>query len=228
MSLFEILLIFILPMRTLLTVFALMVVGGDRNAAAVEISFNREIRPLLSDACFACHGPDAAHREANLRLDLEASAKESAIVPGDAEASELIDRITSEDPDLVMPPPDSGKKLTPEEISRLTAWVRNGAPYEPYWAYQKPIGHSTPHTGSSWSDDPIDDFLLARQKVEGLVPAADADRPTLIRRLTLDLTGLPPTPQEVEAFVSDTRPTAYRRVVDRLLASPAYGERMAI
>ena len=195
---------------------------------ADEIRFNRDIRPILSDACFACHGPDEAHREADLRLDVESSAKSLAIVPGDPEASELIARITSDDADLLMPPSDSGKQLTPEQIAKLKRWVERGAPYEAYWAYQPPVQHPVPVTGSDWSKDPVDEFLLARQQLKGLQPSPDTDRRTLIRRLSLDLTGLPPTPEEVDAFVNDRRPTAYRRLVDRLLASPEYGERMAI
>lgn len=203
-------------------------VGRADAQADDEIRFNRDIRPILSDACFACHGPDAAHREAELRLDLESSAMESAIVPGDVDASELVARITSDDPDLLMPPPESGKRLTDKQIARLKEWVEQGAKYEPHWAYQKPVRHPIPQQLSTWSNDPIDDFLLAKQTEQGLQPAGDADKRTLIRRLTLDLTGLPPTPDEVEAFVGDSHPTAYRRLVDRLLASPAHGERMAI
>lgn len=206
----------------------LLVFCGAGSLAADEIRFNRDIRPILSDACFACHGPDEAHREADLRLDVESSAKSLAIVPGDPEASELIARITTDDEDLLMPPPDTGKQLTPDEISKLKRWVQSGAPYEAYWAYQPPVRHPIPATKSDWSKDPIDEFLLARQQREGMEPSPDADRRTLIRRLTLDLTGLPPTPEEVDAFVNDRRPTAYRRLVDRLLASPEFGERMAI
>jgi hypothetical protein len=193
-----------------------------------EPSFNRDIRPLLSDACFSCHGPDAAHREAGLRLDEESSAKESAIIPGDSRGSEMMLRITSDDPALRMPPPESGKALKPEDVERLAHWIDRGARYEPFWAYQRPIRHKIPMAGTSWPEDPIDDFLAAKQQQHGLAPSSDTDRRTLIRRITLDLTGLPPTEQDIEAFVQDTHPAAYRRVVDRLLASPTYGERMAM
>lgn len=216
-------------MRRLLPVFAIAIcLPPAIRAVAEDIDFNREIRPLLSDACFACHGPDAAHREADLRLDVESSAKAFAIVPGDADASELFARITSDDADLMMPPASSGKTLTPNQIELFKRWIDSGAPYEPYWAYQPPDPEPTPMTDSPWPMDPVDAFLLDKQTLRKLAPSPDADRGTLIRRLTLDLTGLPPTPEEIEAFVSDQRPTAYRRLVDRLLASPAYGEQMAV
>lgn len=215
-------------MTRFLTIFAVFLCAIDQSGVGKEISFNRDIRPLLSDACFACHGPDATHREADLRLDIESSAKKSAIQPGNASASEIIARITADDPDVVMPPPETGKQLKPDQIALLRDWVQQGAPYEPYWAYQAPIRHPIPQNQSTWPQDPVDDFLLAQQIQAGFKPSPDADRQTLIRRLTFDLTGLPPTPEEVEAFVNDERPTAYRRLVDRLLASPAYGERMAI
>ena len=195
--------------------------------SADEIRFNRDIRPILSDACFACHGPDEAHREADLRLDVESSAKSLAIVPGDPEASELVARITSDDPDLLMPPPDSGKQLTPEQIAKLKNWVERGAVRS---LLGVPAAGPTSGPGDRVGLDEGSGRRVpaARQQLKGIQPSPDADRRTLIRRLSLDLTGLPPTPEEVEAFVNDPRPTAYRRLVDRLLASPEYGERMAI
>lgn len=196
--------------------------------AAEEISFNRDIRPILSDTCFFCHGPDSEHREADLRLDQEEAAKEYAIVPGDAEASEIIDRITSDDADLKMPPPESGKRLSKKEIALLKRWVDQGAPYEPYWAYVPPQRHATPVVASKWPGGHVDNFVLSALQAQGMQPSPDADPSTLIRRVTFDLTGLPPTPEEVEAFVADPSPRAYQKVVDRLLASPAFGERMAI
>ncbi len=196
--------------------------------AADELSFNRDIRPILSDTCFFCHGPDAAHREADLRLDVEEIAKEYAIVPGDVDASDFVSRIISGDPDELMPPPDSGKRLTKQQIELLTRWVQQGAKYDAYWAYVPPQPHQTPNTDSDWPADPIDQFVLAELPMRKLSPSKDADPRTLIRRLTFDLTGLPPTPEEVAAFVADSSPAAYGKLVDRLLASPAFGERMAI
>lgn len=195
---------------------------------AQELSFNRDIRPILSDACFYCHGPDAAHREADLRLDVEALAKEAAIVPGDSAASELVARIVASDPDELMPPPESGKRLTGEQIQMLIRWVQQGAAYQPYWAYVPPRDHPIPAIDSDWPADAADRFILAALQSTDLTPSPPADPRTLIRRVTFDLSGLPPTPEEVEAFVRDPSPRAYQRVVDRLLASPAFGERMAI
>ena len=192
-----------------------------------SLSFNRDIRPILSDTCFFCHGPDAGHREADLRLDVEADAKDWAIVGGDPDASELVSRIVSTDPELVMPPPDSGKRLTRDQIGMLTTWVEQGAPYETAWAYVPPRRHDAVETDSSWPSDRLDQFVLSGQRSHGLRAAADADPVTLLRRLSLDLTGLPPSAESVKAFSADPRSQAYRASVDRLLASPAFGERMA-
>jgi hypothetical protein len=197
-------------------------------SAADEISFNREIRPILSDTCFFCHGPDSEHREADLRLDVEEIAKDYSIVPGDADASEIIARITSDDPDLRMPPADSGKRLTAEQIKLLTRWVEQGALYEPYWAYVPPRPHQAPMVDSDWPRGHVDAFILSALQSQNLEPSSDTDPSTLIRRVTFDLTGLPPTLEEVEEFVADPSPRAFRKVVDRLLASPAFGERLAI
>ncbi len=206
----------------------LILTGSVACSAADELSFNRDIRPILSDTCFFCHGPDAAHREADLRLDVEEVAKEYVIVPGDVDASDFISRIMSDDPVERMPPPDSGKRLSKQQIELLTRWVAQGAQYDAYWAYVPPQPHATPKTDSDWPRDPLDHFVLAELQPRKLAPAKDADPRTLIRRVTFDLTGLPPTPEEVAAFVADPSPTAYRKLVDRLLASPAFGERMAI
>ncbi|REK09497.1 MAG: DUF1553 domain-containing protein [Planctomycetota bacterium] len=193
------------------------------------MEFNRDIRPLLSDRCFACHGPDATHREAELRLDQRESATLSAIVPGEPESSELVARITSDDADLRMPPADSGKSLSAAEQQLLTRWIAAGAEYEPFWAYVPPRRHPVPAVDDpAWTRSWIDQFILARLSAEGLQPAPEADRITLIRRLSFDLTGLPPTPAEVDAFVADVDPMAYERLVDRLLQSHRYGERMAM
>ena len=191
------------------------------------IQFNRDVRPILSEACFACHGPDANTREADLRLDVEAEAKASAIVVGDPEASELIARIISDAPELRMPPMESGHELTTGQIELLQRWVAQGAPYEGHWAFIAPQRPPLPNV----EDDavnltPIDRFVRARLAEEGLSPSTLADRRESIRRVTFDLTGLPPTPADVEAFLSDESPAAYEQVVDRLLESPRYGEHM--
>ncbi|MFK8113583.1 MAG: PSD1 and planctomycete cytochrome C domain-containing protein [Rubripirellula sp.] len=195
---------------------------------ADELSFNRDIRPILSDACFFCHGPDSAHREADLRLDVEASAKEHAIVPGEIEDSEVIARILETDPDLQMPPPESGKKLTKSEIDLLTRWVKEGAKYEPYWAYVAPQPHPVPKVDSHWPSDPIDNFVFQQLRSLKMQPSKDAAPGTLLRRVSYDLTGLPPTPKQVASFLADPSPLAYREYVDHLLESPAFGERMSI
>ena len=197
--------------------------------AADQIEFNRDIRPILADRCFACHGPDANHREADLRLDDEASAKQSAIVPGKPDKSELVARITSDDPDVRMPPPDSGKNLSPEEIELVTRWIAEGAEFQAFWAYVSPRRHPVPNVErNEWPSNWIDRFVLDRLRTEGLEPSPDADRVTLIRRLSFDLLGLPPTPSEVDRFTRDEDPGAYERLIDRLLESPHFGERMAM
>ncbi|MGI9445375.1 MAG: PSD1 and planctomycete cytochrome C domain-containing protein [Rubripirellula sp.] len=211
---------------TLIITLALFVTSTTAHADD-ELSFNRDIRPILSDTCFFCHGPDAEHREADLRLDREESAKQDAIEPGNASASELIARITSSDPDELMPPPESGKRLSQKQIDRLKRWVDEGAVYEPHWSYVAPKPKPTPRTNSAWARDPVDDHILAKLPKTLLQTSPDSPRHTLIRRVTFDLTGLPPTQQQIEAFVGDTSPLAYQKAVDRLLASPAYGERMA-
>ncbi len=208
--------------------------GEDSPARPVD--FNREIRPILSNRCYACHGPDSAKRKGvskPLRLDTEAGAFEdlggySAIVKGKPGESELIERVQSDDPDQVMPPPKHAAKLPPAEVDRLTRWIAQGAPYARHWSYVKPTRPPLPDSANpAWSKNPIDRFLLARIEQERLTPSPEADRNTLIRRLSLDLTGLPPTIEEVDAFSRDTSPNAYENLVDRLLASPAYGEHAA-
>ena len=202
-------------------------------AAEDELRFNRDIRPILSDNCFQCHGPDSAQRKADLRLDVEASAKRDVeglrpIAPGSSHASELVKRLTSDDANERMPPPASGKQLTAQQIERLARWIDQGAKWERHWAFIPPTRPQPPAVKlSSWVRNPIDAFVLARLEAEGLAPSPEADRTTLIRRVTLDLTGLPPTPAEVDAFLADAAPDAFERLVDRLLASPRYGERMA-
>ena len=191
---------------------------------ADAVSFNRDIRPILSDNCFSCHGPDASHRQADLRLDLRNDAMSAgAIVPGKPAESTLVSRINSTDADELMPPPESHKKLDAKQKELLTRWIEEGAEYQLHWAYEKPVKAEVPAGVNG-----VDDLVRKRLTEVGLAPSREADRRTLIRRLSFDLLGLPPTPEEVVAFVGDTRPDAYVLLVERLLASPHYGEKMAI
>jgi hypothetical protein len=213
--------------------FCLLTLVGGRHLLAGDIDFNRDIRPILSSKCLACHGPDSAKREANLRLDVETSAKaehdgHAAIIGGDVNGSELVQRITSKDVDEQMPPTGSGKKLKPEEIELLSRWIADGAKWSLPWTYVPPVQCVPPGVkDTSWPLSTIDHFVLARLEAAGLKPSPDADKRTLILRLYVDLIGLPPAPEEVDDFIRDDRPTAYEQLVDRLLASPHYGERMA-
>lgn len=192
--------------------------------AADVIEFNRDIRPILSDNCFACHGNDASHRKAKLRLDLRDEAlKKKAFVPGNAEESELIKRLASKDPEEMMPPPDSHKKLTAAQKELLQRWIAQGAKYQNHWSYDAPVKRTTVA-----ADKAIDELIDRRLAEKQLPAAAEADRRTLARRLHADLLGLPPTPEQVDAFVQDKSPDAYAKLVETLLASPHYGERMAI
>jgi len=203
-------------------------------ASARRIDFSRDIRPILSDKCFACHGPDAPNNKSPLRFDTEAHAfadlgeGRQAIVRGHPEQSELVRRITAENESLRMPPVYSTHKLTKQEIDQLTNWVAQGAQWQQHWAFTAPVRLPSPAVKNrAWLRNSIDSFVLARLEQEGLKPAEEADRATLIRRVSFDLTGLPPTPQEIDAFLNDRSPKAYEKVVDRLLASPRHGERMA-
>lgn len=193
-----------------------------------KVRFNEHIRPILSNNCFSCHGPDDKHREADLRLDDRAAAIEyGALTPGAPDESLLLERVVSDDPDLVMPPPHSKKpRLTAEQVAILRRWIEQGAQYEGHWAFL-PLANVTPPAvqQTSWPQNPIDHWILARLEKEGVAPSPEADRATLIRRVSLDLIGLLPSPEEVAAFVSDPDPAAYERLVDRLLASPHFGER---
>lgn len=205
-------------------------VAGEPASPPGPIRFNRDIRPILSEHCFLCHGPDAGTRKQQLRLDLEEGAKAKVVVPGKPEASDLIERVTSADEDEVMPPPKTGKKLKLDQIGLLRRWIAEGAKYDSHWAYL-PVTRSEPPPGGqspTAARHPVDRFIGTRLKGEGLTPSPEADPRMLIRRVTFDLTGLPPQPSEVEAFVSDTAPEAYDRLVGRLLASPHYGERLAV
>ena len=208
--------------------FALLgAIDLSASRGAEPISYNRHIRPLLSDRCFACHGPDESTREADLRLDVEEFAHE-VVSPQDIESGSFLERVTSEDPLMVMPPPESGKSLSAEEIQVIRQWVAEGAKYEPHWAFVAPQRSELPNVKhDDWPTGPIDQFVLAGIEAEGLDPSPPADKVTLIRRVTLDLTGLPPTREEVRNFLADDSPEAYEKVVDRLLASSRYGEHMA-
>lgn len=204
------------------------------------ISFNRDIRPILSEKCFACHGPDAAVAEdaGGFRLDIRAGAIVPAeasgkipIIPGDADNSEVIRRIKSTKPNLVMPPPSIHMTVTKDEVELLTRWINEGAEYEGHWAYQSPSKPAIPKLSAAserWAKNNIDRFVAYRLESKGLVPSKEADKPTLIRRLSLDLTGLPPTPEQIDAFMADKSPDAYEQLVDRLLTSDHFGERLAL
>lgn len=204
------------------------------DASAAEVDFNREVRPILVRGCFKCHGPDEKARQAGLRLDRRESAispvesGNTAIVPGQPEASEVVRRIQSTDDADRMPPPHAKYHLSDAEKSVLSAWIAEGADYEPHWAFQPPRSGPLPSVRQSdWPRNPIDHFVLARMEAEGLLPSPEADRSTLLRRVYLDLIGLPPSPEEAKAFLEDPSPTAYESLVDRLLQSPHYGERWA-
>jgi hypothetical protein len=225
-------------MRRILFLVPLFLVPASAPAEVPgrKIDFNRDVKPILSNVCFKCHGPDAAERKGGtdgLRLDTPEGAIAdlggyAAIVPGEPEKSALVARITSSDPDEVMPPQGSGKKLSQHEVEILTQWVREGAKYAGHWSYVKPVRSALPSVqDTTWPRNAIDYFLLARLEREGLTPSPEADRYALIRRLALDLTGLPPTLDEVDAFVNDTDPQAFEKLVDRLLDRPAYGEHWA-
>jgi hypothetical protein len=199
-----------------------------------DIQFNRDIRPILSDNCFSCHGPDKDKRKAKLRVDTRegiftAIDDRTPIVPGKPAESEIYRRITSEDPDEVMPKSNTGKKLTAQQIALLKHWIEQGAKWEGHWAYIKPTRSPVPEVKKGgWPVNEIDHFILSRLESEKLQPSAEANKRTLIRRLSFDLTGLPPEPNDVEAFVRDTSSGSYEKLVERLLASPHFGERMAI
>jgi hypothetical protein len=198
--------------------------GASSSAPATPVSFNRDIRPILSDNCFFCHGPDASHRQADLRLDVRDDAVAAgAIVPGKPAESTLVSRINTTDADELMPPPESHKKLDAKQKELLSQWIAEGAAYQKHWAYEAPVKADVPAGANG-----VDHLVQKRLAEVGYAPSPEADRRTLIRRLSLDLLGLPPTPDEVAAFVADTRPDSYLLLVDRLLASPHYGEQMAI
>lgn len=198
-------------------------------AGAGDIDFQQDILPLLADRCFACHGPDANQRKAELRLDLETGVKKEVVVPGKPDESELLRRISTTDPKDHMPPPASEKApLTPEEVALFRAWIAEGAKWVGHWAFSAPAAAEPPDVANmNWPRNEIDPFILARIEAAGLSPSPEADRETLIRRLSFDLTGLPPALAEIDRFVMDNSPDAYENLVDRLLASPNVGEHLA-
>ena len=217
-------------------VIALFVWACSSSTGDHQVDFNRDIRPILSDRCFACHGPDKEGRKADLRLDLAEGALEQvlesghpAFVPHNPSKSTAIERILSDDPELLMPPPESELSLSKEEIELLTQWVEQGAKYDPHWAFISPHYLEAPdQEGSTWAKNEIDPFIEKGLKDRGFVPQKEADKEALIRRVSFDLTGLPPSVSEIEAFLTDSSDQAFERVVDRLLASEAYGEHMAV
>ncbi len=194
--------------------------------ASDDIGFNKVIQPILRDNCYQCHGPDSGSRKADLRLDRRDQAiAKKAIAPGDAAASELIARIFAEDAEEVMPPPEAHHQLTADQKAILKRWIEAGAEYQLHWSFLAPTKTAPPEVADpQWARNPVDRFLHAQFAAKGLAPTAPADRRTLARRVSLDLTGLPPTPTQVDAFVADESPNAYEKLVDQLLASPAWGE----
>jgi len=202
-----------------------------QHASAEEpVDFNRDIRPILAENCFFCHGQDANKRQADLRLDVRDFAlKANAIQPFKSADSSLIARIHSEDAEEQMPPPKSNRKLSPDQRSMLEKWIDQGANYSNHWAFVPPVRPELPKLANpNWARTPVDHFVQAKLEAEGLTPSPEADRATLIRRLSIDLIGLPPSPEQVDAFVSDSDPIAYEKLVDQLLESKHYGERMAL
>ncbi len=199
-------------------------------AACSEIQFNRDIRPILSENCYACHGPDKNQRKAKLRLDVrEVALERQAIVPGKLSESKLLQHIFSTDPEEVMPPPKSQKTLTAAQKELLKQWIASGAQYQAHWAYMEPKRVPVPEVKDPhWVRNPIDAFVLRALEAKNIRPSPEADKRTLLRRLSLDLVGLPPTPAQVNAFLADSTAGAYERQVDRLLKSPHFGERMAV
>jgi len=220
------------PRIRILVLSVLALAAGTGAASAADrqrLEYNRDVRPILAENCFPCHGPDSAARKADLRLDRrEAAIEAGAITPGDTEASELIARINAQDPKEVMPPRSTAKMLTQKQRDLLRSWIAAGALYQSHWSLIPPQQPEMPKVrNSAWARNPIDSFVLAKLEENGLHPAPEADRRTLARRLSLDLTGLPPDPAKVEAFASDPEPDAYEKLVTRLLDSSRWGEHRA-
>ena len=218
------------PLRVVLAFCSLATVSGNLRGEE-PLSFNRDIQPLLSDRCFACHGPDKESRQAELRLDQrEAALKSGAITPGNPATSAIIERILSEDPETVMPPPRHNKPLTSAEKDLLRRWVAEGAEYQPHWAFipvPPEVAVPTPSEPNKWTRNPIDAFVLDQLQQLQIEPAAETSREKWLRRASFDLTGLPPSLNDLDAFLADQSDTAYENAADRLLKSPAFGERMA-
>jgi cytochrome c553 len=194
-----------------------------------NLQYNRDVRPILADYCFSCHGPDSAARKADLRLDQrEAAIEMGALQPGSPDESELLRRVMSDDPDEQMPPPATKKNLSSQQKDTLHRWIEQGAPYQPHWSLIVPQRPPLPAVRQSdWVRNPIDAFVLARLEQLGLEPAAEADRRTLVRRVSLDLTGLPPSPEIIDRFLQDSSESAYEQLIDDLLQSPRWGEHRA-
>ena len=216
---------FILPML----IPVMMLIGTQSHAADKKIEFNRDIRPILSENCYACHGPDSGARKAGLRLDTEVGAKSkrkgnSAVVAGNAIESELYKRIIATDAHELMPPPKSNKKLDDNQKALLKRWLEEGASWEGHWAFLSVKKPDAPKVDDpSFVKNPIDNFILDKLRENGLKHSAEADKVTLLRRLCFDLTGLPPTPEQLKNFLADNSSKAYEALVDQLLASPQYG-----
>ena len=214
------------PLPSLALGSLLLVLTAGVDAAEAPLDYNESIRPILSENCFYCHGPDANKRKAKLRLDVRAEAlAKQAFVPGKPAESELLKRLVSKDPEEVMPPPDSHRTVTPAQRELLSRWIAEGANYQEHWTFVAPARPPLPANGER---HPIDAFIVAKLKTAGLALSPEAPKATLLRRVTLDLTGLPPTPEETAAFLADGSADAYEKQVDRLLASPRYGERMVL
>ncbi|MFL5342522.1 MAG: PSD1 and planctomycete cytochrome C domain-containing protein [Gemmataceae bacterium] len=206
--------------------FALLIFASP--AVAADVDYTRDIRPILSDKCYACHGPDSAKRKAKLRLDQREVAVKEAIKPGDPAGSPLVQRVSSHDADEQMPPPESKKlPLTAVQVELMKRWIQQGAKFDQHWAYVPPVRPEPPKAGAGWARNAIDEFIVAEHAKRGFTPAPEADHVTLIRRLSFDLIGLPPKVEDVDAFVKDKSPDAYEKLVARLLASEHFGERMA-
>ena len=214
----------------LFTAFLLVGLSPVAIRAESPVDYNRDIRPILSSSCYACHGPDENQRKGKLRLDVREEAIRKAIVVGEAAASPLLQRIHSKDSEEVMPPPHAKKPpITPEQTKLLARWIDEGAKFDLHWAYVKPVRSAVPEArNKTWVLNPIDAFIAVSHEREKYVPSPEADRVTLIRRLSFDILGLPPSAADVEAFVNDKSPTAYEKLVDRFLASKQFGERMAV
>src|SRR5687768_879894 len=221
--------------KSILGLLAACVVVSSASAADGKLHYSRDIKPILSNNCFACHGPDEETRKAKLRLDTregataEGRGERHAVVPGDPSKSAIIERINTTDDLDIMPPVKTGKKLTAEQKDAVKKWIEQGAEYDQHWAYITPNRPAVPEVNEkAWPINNADRFVIKRLEEEKFAHSPEADRRTLLRRLSFDLIGLPPTPEQVKAFETDPSPDAYEKQVDRLLASPQFGERLAL